>query len=107
MPLSCEAAVRGVGQVPASGLDLEISELCSSSSADSDDRHFRQLFLEMPEDYSIIFLGTDLAMMCQSALLSDLNFLVGFSEITVVAQSITQSIALFENRTFLPCCRTH
>lgn len=63
----------------------------------------------MPEDYSIILLGMDpvLAMMCQSASLSDPNFLVDFSEITVTGQSTTQSIASFENHTFLPCCRTH
>lgn len=49
----------------------------------------------MPEDYSTILLEMDpvLAMMCQSASLSDLNFLVDFSEITV-AVPLNQSIRL-------------
>lgn len=54
--------MRGVGHVPASDFDLEISELGSSYSADSQDKYFRQLFLEMPEDYSNILLGMDLVL---------------------------------------------
>lgn len=52
--------MRGVGHVPAS--DFGLSELGSSYSADSQDKHFRQLFLEMPEDYSNILLGMDLVL---------------------------------------------
>lgn len=54
----------------------------------------------MPQDHAIILLGMDsvLAMMCKSASLSDLNFLVDFSKITAAVllnQSLHLKIAHF------------